>query len=399
VSKERVIVLSVVQQQLSKAETARRYQVSWRWVHTLVTRYQTGGWEAVEARSRRPHNNSRAVAAALRGRICTLRCELQAAGLDHGPVSIAARLSHEGLRPPAFSTIRRILTAAGLISPEPKKRPKSSYRRFQADQPNECWQSDFTHWQLADGTGVEIINWLDDHSRYLLASRAYRRITGQGVITTFLASVERYDLPQSTLTDNGSVYTSRFTGGRNGFEYLLASLGITQKNGHPGHPQTQGKIERFHQTLKRWLAAQPAAATVAELQTQLDTFTGIYNQTRPHRALDGATPANAYLATIKAAPAAQRSNPHYRVRNDHVDGLGKTSLRRAGRMHHLGVGAAHKGQAVTILIDADTGTVIHQDTGEVLSEHTIDPNRSYWRNQHKPPGRWPHDMNDDSTQI
>jgi transposase InsO family protein len=92
-------------------------------------------------------------------------------------------------------------------------------------------------------------------------------------------------------TDNGSVYTSRFTGGRNGFEYLLANLGITQKNGHPGHPQTQGKIERFHQTLKRWLAAQPAAATIAELQAQLDTFTGIYNQIRPHRALHGATPA------------------------------------------------------------------------------------------------------------
>ena len=96
---------------------------------------------------------------------------------------------------------------------------------------------------------------------------------------------------QSTLTDNGSVYTSRFTGSRNGFEYLLANLGITQKNGHPGHPQTQGKIERFHQTLKRWLAAQPAAATIAELQTQLDTFTGIYNQIRTHRALHGATPA------------------------------------------------------------------------------------------------------------
>jgi transposase InsO family protein len=237
VSKERVIVLTVLQQRLSKAETARRYQVSWRWVHILVTRYQTGGWEAVEARSRRPHSNSRAVTAQLRERICTLRGELQTAGLDHGPVSIAARLQQEGIRPPAASTIRRVLTAAGLISPEPKKRPTSSYRRFQADQPNECWQSDFTHWQLADGTGVEIINWLDDHSRYLLASRAYRRVTGQTVITTFLAAVDRHGLPESTLTDNGSVYTSRFTGGRNGFEYLLASLGIMQKNGHPGHPQ------------------------------------------------------------------------------------------------------------------------------------------------------------------
>jgi len=400
VSKERVIVLSVVQQHLSKAETAaRRYQVSWRWVHTLVTRYQSCGWEAVEARSRRPHSNSRAVSDELRQRICTLRCELQATGLDNGPVSIAARLQQEGLRPPAFSTIRRILTAAGLITPQPKKRPKSSYRRFQADPPNQCWQSDFTHWQLADGTGVEIINWLDDHSRYLLAAIAYRRITGQTVITTFLNIVERYGLPQSTLTDNGSVYTSRFTGGRNGFEYLLASLGITQKNSHPGHPQTQGKIERFHQTLKRWLAAQPAAATVAELQTQLNTFTDIYNQIRTHRALQGATPAQAYVATIKAAPAAQHSNPHYRIRTDHVDRLGKISIRRAGCMHHLGVGAAHAGSAVTVLIDPDTATVIHTDTGEVLSQHTIDPDRSYWRNQHKPPGRWPRTMNDDSTQI
>ena len=350
-SKERVIVLSVVQQHLSKAETARRYEVSWRWVHTLVTRYQSSGWEAVEARSRRPHRNSRAITDELRKRICTLRCELQAAGLDHGPVSIAARLQQEGLRAPAFSTIRRILTAAGLITPEPKKRPKSSYRRFQADQPNECWQSDFTHWQLADGTGVEIINWLDDHSRYLLTSRAYRRITGQSVITTFLAAADRYGLPQSTLTDNGSVYTSRFTGGRNGFEYLLASLGITQKNGHPGHPQTQGKIERFHQTQKRWLAAQPAAATMAELQTQLDTFTHIYNQIRTHRALHGDTPAHAYAATTKAAPANRPDNPHYRVRTDHVDRLGKISLRRAGPMHHPGVGAAHAGSAVTILTE------------------------------------------------
>jgi len=244
-------------------------------------------------------------------------------------VSIAARLQQEGLRPLAFSTIRRILTAAGLITPEPKKRPKSSYRRFQADQPNECWQSDFTHWQLADGTGVEIITWLDDHSRYLLATRAYRRVIGQAVIGTFLAAAERYGLPQSTLTDNGSVYTSRFTGGRNGFEYLLASLGIAQKNGHP-----------FHQTLKRWLAAQPAAATLAELQTQLDAFASIYNQIRPHRALHGATPAQAYAATIKAAPTNQGAQPHYRVRNDHIDRLGKISLRRAGRMHHLGVGAA-----------------------------------------------------------
>src|SRR4029450_9441704 len=124
---------------------------------------------------------------------------------------------------------------------------------------------------------------------------------------------------------------------------------------------TQGKIERFHQTLKRWLAAQPAAATVAELQNQLAPFAGISTQIRTHRAVHGATPAQAYAATIKAAPAAQHSGPHYRVRNDHVDRLGKISLRRAGRIHHLGVGAAHAGSPVTILIDDATVTVIHTD--------------------------------------
>jgi hypothetical protein len=212
-----VIVLSVVQQHLTKAETARRYGVSWRWVHTLVTRYQSGGWDAVEHRSRRPHSNSRAVPAQMRAQIVALRTELGAAGLDHGPVSIAARLDQVGLQPPSTSTIRRILTTAGLIVPAPKKRPKSSYRRFVADQPNECRQSDFTHGQLADRTGVEIINWLDDHSRLLLAAVARRRISGDDVIATFVAAVEVYGLPCSTLTDNGSVYTSRFTGGRNGF--------------------------------------------------------------------------------------------------------------------------------------------------------------------------------------
>jgi hypothetical protein len=103
----------------------------------------------------------------------------------------------------------------------------------------------------------------------------------------------------------------------------------------------------------------------------------------------GDTPAHAYAATIKAAPANRPDTPHYRVRTDHVDRLGKIGLRRAGRMHHLGVGAAQAGSPVTILTDAATVTVIHQDTGEVLSNHTIDPDRSYWRNQHKPPGRWP----------
>ena len=391
-SKPRVIVLSVVVQGLTKAEAARRYDVSWQWVHTLVTRYQAGGLDALEPRSRRPQSNSRATPDRLRERIVELRKQLDADGLDAGPITIAHHLTAEGITAPSTSTIRRILHQAGLVVPAPKKRPRSSLRRFAADQPNECWQSDFTHWHLANPAGtstdVEILDWLDDHSRLLLSLTAFTRVTGTDVVNTFTANVNTHGLPASTLTDNGVVYTARFVGGRNAFEYLLATLHIRQKNGHPGHPQTQGKIERFHQTHKKWLAKQPPADTLPDLQAQLDRFRHLYNDHRPHRALDGRTPAAAYQATPKALPAGNTS-AHFRVRLDHVDTGGKISLRRAGRMHHLGIGHAHRGQPAIVLIDATTATVVHRTTGEVLSTHHIDPTRTYWPNTQREPGRWP----------
>jgi transposase InsO family protein len=189
--------------------------------------------------------------------VIELRVQLTAEGLDAGPVTIAWHLEQEGLRAPAPATISRILTRAGLISPQPRKRPRSSYVRFEMAQPNEMWQSDFIHWRLLDGADVEVLNWLDDHSRFLLSCTAHQPVSGDDVVTVFLDVVERYGAPASTLTDNGRVYTARFGGGRNAFEYLLPLLGVKQKNGRPGHPQTQGKIERFHQTLQRWLKARP----------------------------------------------------------------------------------------------------------------------------------------------
>ncbi len=388
-SKAKVIVLSVVEQGLTKAEAARRYDVSWRWVHTLVLRYQSDGLAGLEPRSRRPRSNPHTTDQHLRTRIVELRQKLTIDGLDAGPATIAWHLQAEGLPAPAISTIRRILHAEHLITPEPRKRPRSSLRRFAAEQPNETWQSDFTHWPLADGTDTEILNWLDDHSRYLLGCTAHPRVTGDLVVNTFTTCINTYGPPASTLTDNGSVYTSRFTGGRNAFEYLLHALGIQQKNGHPNHPQTQGKIERFHATLKRWLAEQPPAATLPELQTQLDAFREIYNTARPHRALDRATPHTAYHARPKARPAGTTLAGHYRIRFDHVGTNGKISLRRAGRMHHLGIGTAHRGAPVLVLVDETTATVIHRTTGEILATCTIDPNRTYWRNNEREPGRWP----------
>ena len=304
-------------------------------------------------------------------------------------MTIAWNLEREGFTPPSTSTIRRILHAAGLITPEPRKRPRSSIIRFQAEQPNETWQSDFTHWPLADGTDIEILNFLDDHSRFLLACVAFTRVTGDAVVNTFLKTTDQYGIPASTLTDNGVVFTARFVGGRNAFEYLLQLLGIRQKNGKPGHPQTQGKIERFHQTLKRFLAAQPAATTITELQRQLDRFREHYNEHRPHRANNHATPGDTYRATPKALPAGTATAGHFRIRYDHVGSNGKISLRRAGRMHHLGIGADHRGKRIIALIDETTVTIVHLDTGEIIATNTINPDRGYWRNTQNTPGRWP----------
>lgn len=324
----------------------------------------------------------------VRDLIVATRLRLAGQGLDAGPVTLAWHLEQAGHPVPATSTIRRILHTAALITPQPRKRPRSSYRRFEAGQPNECWQSDFTHWHLADGTDVEILNWLDDHSRFLLGCTAHTPVTGDIVIETFLAVAVEHGLPAATLTDNGRVYTARFGKGKNAFEYLIAALGVTQKNGHPGHPQTQGKIERFHQTLNRWLAQQPPTATVTDLQTQLDRFRDLYNDQHPHRALDRITPSTAYCARPKAELAGQ-DHGHYRVRYDRISTDGKMSLRRAGRMHHLGIGITHAHKRVLAIINTTTVTVIELETGEILSTHHIEPDRSYWRNQQKTPGRWP----------
>ncbi len=227
-------------------------------------------------------------------------------------------------------------TPPAWSSPEPRKRPRSSWIRFEAAAPNELWQSDVTHWHLADGTEVEICSWLDDHSRYLLGCTAFGRVAGDDVVATFAAAGEEHGWPAATLTDNGAVYTSRFTGGRNGFEYLLAYLGIRQKNGAPGHPQTQGKIERFHQTLKRWLGqpagrADPgrAAGPARRLPPRLQRAAAAPGDRADH-------PGEAYRARPKAHPAGRGARATSGCATTSPTGRASITLRRAGRLHHLG---------------------------------------------------------------
>ena len=187
-SKHRVAVLKVVSAQLSVTAAAAEYGISRGHLHRLLRRYRNDGMEAVEPRSRRPRSSPGQTPEVVCARIVALRLELTAGGLDGGPVTIAWHLEREGLPVPSSSTIRRVLHAAGLVVPEPRKRPRSSWIRFEAAAPNAVWQSDFTHWRLADGSDVEIINWLDDHSRYLLGCTAFRRVAGDDVVATFTAA-------------------------------------------------------------------------------------------------------------------------------------------------------------------------------------------------------------------
>ena len=378
-SKRRAVVLAVVVEGLSHAEAARRYEVSKSFVSRLLARYRLEGETAFEPRSRRPRTSPTAIDPDVVERIVNLRVELAGKGLDAGPATIAWHLDTVGITVSA-ATIRRRLLAAGLIAREPKKRPKTSYIRFQAELPNETWQSDFTHWRLADGTDSEILTWLDDHARYALSVTAHRHITGPIVVATFQDTAAEQGDPASVLTDNALVYTTRFSGGRGGrnpLETVLADHGITHKHSRPNHPTTCGKVERFQQTLKRWLAKQPLVHTLAELQALLDAFVNTYNHHRPHSSLGRRTPAVVYNLLPKTGPTGTGAGPHHRLRHDRIDKTGAVSLRRAGRLHHIGIGRAHAGRRVLLLIDNLDIRVIDTTTGELLRQLTLNPHRGY----------------------
>ena len=390
-SKARLVITAVEVEGITQAEAAIRYGVSKGQVSKLLTRYRAEGEAAFEPRSRRPRTSPSATPAAHVEQVLRLRKQLAEAGLDAGADTIAWHLEHRHQVQLSRATINRILARAGAITPEPRKRPRSSYIRFEAEMPNETWQSDFTHYRLTrpgdpeprTGSDCEVLTWLDDHSRIALHISAHVRITGPIVLASFRETAALHGYPASTLTDNGMVYTTRFAGGRGGrtsLEHELRRLDIVQKNSRPNHPTTCGKVERFQQTMKKWLRAQPAQpATIAELQRLLDDFADEYNHRRPHRSLPRrATPATTYTARPKATPGASRAaDTHDRVRHDRIDESGCVTLRMNGRLHHIGIGRTHARTHVILLVQDLHIRVVDAATGELLRELVLDPSRDY----------------------
>jgi len=380
VSKARLVITAVIVEGRSQSEVAREYGVSRSWISRLLTRYRAEGDAAFQPRSRRPHTSPTRLPQTTIDLIIGLRHTLASKGLDNGPHTIAWHLEHHHQLAVSVASISRHLHAAGLIIPTPAKRPKSSYIRFAAEQPNERWQADFTYWRLAQGSHVEILCWLDDHSRCALSVTAHHRVTGPIVLAEFRNAYGTHGIPASTLTDNGMVFTTRFAGGkggRNQLEAELRRLHVTQINSTPNHPTTCGKVERFDQTLKKSLTNQPRAGTLAELQAQLNAFVDEYNYRRPHRSLPHrATPATVYTARPNANPTT-RIDTHNRVRTDRVDQAGSITLRHNGRLHHIGVGRIHHRTRVLILAQDLNIRIINAANGELLRDFTLDPTRDY----------------------
>jgi transposase InsO family protein len=393
----RLLITSVVVENRPVRDVAAQYGVSESWLFELLARYRAEGETAFEPHSRRPHSVPTTTPVETIDLILELREKLTATGLDAGPDTIKWHLEHHHSTVVSRATISRYLSRHGLVIPEPKKKPKSSYIRFQAVMPNETWQSDFTHYRITrpdgrSGADTEILTWLDDCSRYALSVTVHHRVTGPIVLTEFRRAVAEHGIPASTLTDNGMVFTTRLAGGkggRNQLEVELRRLGVDQKNGRPWHPQTQGKVERFQQTMKKWLRAQPdQPSTIDDLQALLDAFVEEYNEHRPHRSLDHrATPATVYASRPKATPSTgQRDDDtHDRVRHDKVDKAGKITWRYQGQMYSIGIGRTHTGTRVIVLAQDLDIRIINAATGELLRELVLDTSKRY-QGTGRPPG-------------
>jgi transposase InsO family protein len=374
----RYVVDAVVVEGRSCREVARAHGVSKSWVAKLVARYRTGGYEAIAPRSKAARTVANKSSAELEDAVVRVRKELCDQGFDAGAHTIHYHLSLTDPAPPSPSTIWRILKRRGFVAPQPHKRPKSSYVSFEASLPNEMWQADVTFFELKDGSKVEILNFLDDFSRVCVTSKAAGVTTAPDVVASLYEAGVAWGLPSSLLTDNGAIFTAAYRHGYSAMESELFHLGIDYKHSRPYHPQTCGKVERFHQTLKKFLKKQPRAATIAELQAQVDRFVSYYNEVRPHRAKGRKTPKSAFESRAKARPIKREGGftRELRIRHDRIDTHGHVTIRYKSKLHHIGMGRALAGTRILLLVAGRNIRIITAD-GELLRNFQLDPSHNY----------------------
>jgi putative transposase len=364
--------------EVSAAGFAREHGVPVRTVYRKIKQFEVEGH--CRPRSRRPHRSPWATPPDLVAWILKLRADLRP---DNGADYIrdALRRVHAqtgaSWRVPSRSTINRVLDRDGVLVRNPKKRPRSSYRRFSFAQPRDCYQIDATELVLADGTKVVAFEVLDDCTRKLVACHAAAAETAQGAIAAITKAVNACGAPALVLSDNGTAFTSRFiqpTAGPSRFTRVVNGFGSRLIHSTPYHPQTCGKVERHHQTLKRWLATQPTPATRPALQRLLNRYRDYYNTQRGHSALPGrATPQHAWdNARSHGGPSNLPIQTDATVRHCVVHNTGVITI----GSHRIGVGCTHHGTTLTAIRDRDTVTV-YTANGQPLGHAHLDPTKLY----------------------
>lgn len=357
---------------------------------------QEGQAAALEPRSRRPRTSPTRIAEDVKDQAVRVRAALESSGLDHGPVSVHDKMLTMGMSPvPSIAALARIFREKGVARLEPKKKPRASYRRFVYPAPNACWQLDATEYVLTGGRKCVIFQLEDDHSRLAVASHVASGETAHDALEVVKKGIAAHGVPQRLLTDNGLALNPSRRGWQGQLVTYLTSLGVQAITGKPYKPTTQGKNERFHQTLFRWLDKQPLAATTAELQTQVDAFDVIYNTERPHQGLPGRiTPRQAWDATPTAEPP-RPQHPGAVVAHPpagaHDPGSRTLTVQPLGHVFLHGIKfqiTKHRaGQSIHAAWDHTGVAFADPTTAEVISQHPWPPKGVLYVKNNRPRGR------------
>jgi transposase InsO family protein len=345
-------VLAVVQDGWKVVEVARRLGVSRQSVHNWIARYQTGGLGALADHSHRPDTCPHQTDAEIEAAICELRREHP----GWGPRRIEHQLAKTGVDlVPSRSSIYRCLKRHGLIELRRRRKRRHEFRRWEREHPMQLWQMDVMGGvELEDGSELKVVTGIDDHSRFCVAAGLVRRAISKAVCEVLADSLARWGIPDEILTDNGRVFTGRF--GPQPVEVLFDRIcrenGISHRHTAVRSPTTTGKIERFHQSLRREFLADRTFPSMATAQASLDAWVADYNTTRPHQALEMATPAERFRLTPLAKG---RASVPVDSREDH---RGQWVLRRVGSNGMVSVDNqlfsvtnAYKGELVDVFVD------------------------------------------------
>jgi putative transposase len=338
---------------------------------------------AIEPRSTRPAASPNRTSEDMVRLALRIRADLEEAGWDHGPLSVLDRLERTGLENrPSRATLARIFLATGVVQPDPSKKPRSALRRFVYPAPNCLWQIDATEWSLLDGSGCTIFQLIDDHSRLALASLVARSETSAAALQVVTDAIERHGVPQRFLSDNGVAFNPSRRGYTSKLVDYLTGLGVEMITGKPYKPTTQGKNERFHRTLHRWLNARPPAATITDLQHLVNEFDIAYNTLRRHQALEGkVTPQQAWDTTPIATPPVPAPTAIELIAAENAlaarpAGERTIQVRPNGKAFLLSlqfyIGAAHANQNIHAIWDY-TGIDFYNTAGTLINHHPWPP--------------------------